>query len=98
MVGIRYLVQLFHFYLMFGFFKKKKIHSLPERYNHLIDRKDYNTFLELCLQSLEQAGEAIVRTDDGELATAPDADGNERRYYLDNLIRVVVQREKDEWH
>jgi hypothetical protein len=82
---------------MFDFFKKKKLRPLPDRYSHLIDQKDYNTFLELCLKNIEQAGEIIVQTDDGELVVEPDAHGNERRHYLDNLIRIVVQREKGEW-
>jgi hypothetical protein len=80
---------------MFNIFKREKLLPLPTNYSGLIDQRDYNLVLELCKKYLNKNGQKIISIGDGEIVVEYDV--QEKHYYLDNLVRLLAQKDKTQW-
>ncbi len=80
---------------LFDIFKKQKKYELPEMYNGIITKDEYNDILEICIKYHLDKELVISKIDEGEIIT--DIDGDEQHRYLDNLVRVLASNEKTIW-
>lgn len=80
---------------LFDIFKKQKKYQLPEIYNGIITKDEYNDILEICIKYHQDNGLIISKIDEGEIVT--DIEGEEQHRYLDNLVRVLASYEKTIW-
>jgi hypothetical protein len=81
---------------MFNFFRGKKPAVLPDRYEGLINQKDYTYLIALCKDYLAKDGQQIKNIDDGEIIVKQDHE-LEKHYYLDNIVRIISQNQKSDW-
>ena len=81
---------------LFNIFKKQKKFDLPEMYNGIISKDEYNIIMEICIKYHNDNELIISKIDEGEIVT--DIDGNEQHCYLDNLVRVLASNDKTIWN
>jgi len=81
---------------LFDIFKKQKKFDLPEMYNGIISKDEYNIIMEICIKYHNDNELIISKIDEGEIVT--DIDGNEQQSYLDNLVRVLASNDKTIWN
>lgn len=81
---------------LFDIFKKKKKFDLPEMYNGIISKDEYNIIMEICIKYHNDKELIISKIDEGEIVI--NIDGGEQRRYLGNLIRVLVSNDKTVWN
>lgn len=76
-------------------FKKNKEYELPEIYEGLITKKDYNTILSFSIIYHKENNLLISKIDDGEIVIEINNEIQHR--YLDNLVRVLSNNYKSMW-
>jgi hypothetical protein len=80
---------------MLNFFRKDKSFPLPEAYSGIVNQEEYSAIVGLCKNYLNNVGQQLLRIGEGEIVVAAGED--EKHYFLDNLVRVLAQSERDEW-
>ncbi|MFD2909148.1 hypothetical protein ACFSX9_10410 [Flavobacterium ardleyense] len=80
---------------LFDVFKKSSKYELPEMYNGIISKEEYNEIMAVCINYHKENNITITKIDEGELVVSVDDSVQNR--YLDNLVRVLAANEKIEW-
>lgn len=80
---------------IFDIFKKQKKFKLPEMYNGIISKYEYNDIMQICIKYHQDNELIISKIDEGEIVT--DFNGEEQHRYLDNLVRILASNEKTTW-
>lgn len=81
---------------LFDIFKKQKKFELPEMYNGIISKDEYNFIMEICIKYHNDNELIVSKIDEGEIVI--DIDGDEHHRYLDNLVRVLASNDKTIWN
>jgi hypothetical protein len=81
---------------LFDIFKKQKKFELPEMYNGIISKNEYNVIMEICIKYYNDNDLIISKIDEGEIVT--DIDGESQHRYLDNLVRILASNDKTIWN
>jgi hypothetical protein len=82
---------------LFDIFKKSKKHKLPESYEGVISRDDYNEVIEIAIDYHKKNGLEITSIEEGTIIIDLDDTGNQQHRYLDNLVRVLASNDKEKW-
>lgn len=80
---------------MLDFFKRKQKIIVPEHYENLINDKEYEIFINLCLSTLKNLDYKVLSYDNGDIVYE-----NEKRedahFYLDNILRKYLLSDNNE--
>lgn len=80
---------------MLDFFKRKQKIIVPEHYENLINNKEYEVFINLCLSTLKNLGYNVLSFENGDIVYESDNKEN-AHFYLDNILRKYLQSEERE--
>ena len=80
---------------LFDIFKKKTGYNLPEMYEGIITKDEYNFVMNTAIQYHEENGYTINKIDEGEIVI--EIDGEVQHRYFDNLVRTLSSYEQKEW-
>lgn len=82
---------------MFNFFKKNKFNKkIPQEYVHLMNQQQFNILLEIAQQYFKDKGEEVIKIDNGYI-TAKEEGGEEMKYGLDNIVRMLSPEPQENW-
>jgi len=80
---------------MLGLFNRKHKISVPEKYKDLINDKDYESFLNLCLSTLKDLGYKVISCDNGDVVYENETK-EDAHFFLDNILRKYLQSDNEE--
>lgn len=82
---------------MFNFFRKDKFNKkIPTEYSHLINQQQYILLLDIAQQFFKDKGEEVLKIDNGYI-TAKEEGGEEMKYGLDNIVRLLSPEPQENW-